>query len=144
MYVFSFIYFLHVNPSLTRGEARSSMSQLFIWVSGVLADQQTKQTMVLCMGVCVGHKTKADATHIRWKWFFRFGLAPCKHDWIAPAPQHMAENKCGWIYPHKYPEDAAMIYRAGTSYTATMMWVGCGKGFDSLCWKNISVPVRDT
>ena len=46
-----FFYFLHLNPCLTRGEARSSMPQLFFWLSGALADRQTKQTMMLCVSV---------------------------------------------------------------------------------------------
>ena len=139
--------FLFPSCKSLSGKGRGSIQHVTIMYlavrsTGWSADQADHGVVRVC--ICVGCKTKRDATHISWKWFLRFGLAPCKHDWIGLVPQHMAENKCGWIYPHKYPEDAVMVYRAGTSYTATMKWVECGKGFDSLCQKNISVPVKDT
>lgn len=139
-HVFFFFYFLHVNPSLTMAETQSNMSQLFIWLSGSLTDQKTKQTTMLCVHLCVTwHKGRCSSYSVNI-----MEKTPCKHDWIGPAPQHMVENNCGWIYPDKYLEDAVTVYRAGTSYTAAMKSVGCGKCFDSLCQKDISVSVRDT
>lgn len=47
-----------------------------------------------------------------------------------------------YAYISKCPEDAVMVYRAETSHTITLKWVGFGEDFDLLCQKNISVPLR--
>lgn len=94
--------------------------------------------------VCLCLNRTALTAHIQWKWFLISGLTLHKHDWIGLASQHMSPKKSVAGYISKYPEDAFMVYRAGTSYTTTIKWVGFGKDFDFLCQKNISVPLRGT
>lgn len=93
-----FLFLLPSCKSLS-GKGRGSIqhiTSIYLGVrsAGWSAEQADHADVCVSFCICVGHKTKGNATCI--KKYCRFTLSPCKHDWIGPSTQHMVE-KSVWL-----------------------------------------------